>query len=362
MARLVIDGGDLKAAYRGKRVLITGHTGFKGSWLTICLRELGAEIAGYALEPETKNDLFVQARLEKALRHTVADVRDLSSLQQAFESFAPEYVFHLAAQPLVRRSFVEPKLTFDTNVAGSVNVLEAVRNTPSVRALVYVTSDKCYRNREWSWGYRENDELGGHDPYSASKAAAEIVFASYVDSFFFQRPTLGAASARAGNVVGGGDWAVDRIVPDCMRSLIKGEPIKLRNPASTRPWQHVLEPVVAYLTLGAKLFEDPSAFGGAWNIGPAVKSIRTVEELARSIVDEWGSGEVKALRNDNEPHEAQLLHLNCDKAELRLGWRPRWDFERTIKETVAWYSAVHKGADSARVSRDQACRYLEELR
>jgi CDP-glucose 4,6-dehydratase len=341
-------------------VLITGHTGFKGSWLAICLQQLGAKVAGYALAPETPNDLFVQAGLAPTLDHVVADIRDLAELQRVFARVQPECVFHLAAQPLVRRSFEEPKLTFDTNVGGSVNLLECVRATPSVRALVYVTSDKCYRNREWTWGYRENDELGGHDPYSASKAAAELLFASYADSFFFERPTLGAATARAGNVIGGGDWAADRIVPDCIRALSRGEPITLRNPGSTRPWQHVLEPVVAYLLLGARLLADPAAFRGAWNIGPRIESIRTVAQLATAVVAEWGAGEVRTETAPGQPHEARLLHLNCDKADQHLGWRPRWDFERTIAETVSWYAATSRGEDAAGVSQAQARRYLEE--
>jgi CDP-glucose 4,6-dehydratase len=359
MARMV--SAALDAAYQGRRVLITGHTGFKGSWLAICLRQLGAEVAGYALAPESPNDLFVRAGVERGLHHTVGDVRDLRTLQREFDRFRPDCVFHLAAQPLVRRSFAEPKLTFDTNVGGSVNLLEAVRATPSVRALVFVTSDKCYRNHEWVWGYRENDELGGHDPYSASKAAAEIVFSSYVDALFHARPTLGAASARAGNVIGGGDWAADRIVPDCIRALSDRQPVVLRNPASTRPWQHVLEPVVAYLLLAARLLEQPAAYAGAWNIGPRVESIRTVEALATAIVAAWGSGTVRVERSAVQPHEATLLHLNCDKAHQYLGWRPRWDFERTIAETVGWYAAVHGGADAGAVSEAQARRYLEEL-
>lgn len=353
---------ELLVAYRGRRVLVTGHTGFKGSWLTICLRQLGAEIAGYALAPESSHDLFVRAGLERGVRHVVDDVRDLGALQRLFTSFQPECVFHLAAQPLVRRSFLEPKLTFDTNVGGSVNVLEAVRETPSVRALVYVTSDKCYRNVEWTWGYRENDPLGGHDPYSASKAAAEILFSAYADSFFSHRPELGAASARAGNVIGGGDWAADRILPDCIRALSQDEPVTLRNPASTRPWQHVLEPVVAYLLLGARLLSAPAQFGGAWNIGPRIESIRTVEDLARAVVGAWGTGDVRIETLGGQPHEARLLHLNCDKADRQLGWRPKWDFERTVAETVAWYSAVHRGEDAATVSEAQARRYLEEWR
>lgn len=358
MASVVVD--ELKSAYAGKRVLVTGHTGFKGSWLTMVLRELGAEIAGYALEPETDRDLFVTAGLRNAVRHTAADIRDLQSLQTAFDSFEPEFVFHLAAQPLVRRSFANPKLTFDTNVGGSVNLLEAVRSTPSVRSLVFVTSDKCYRNHEWTWGYREIDELGGHDPYSASKAAAEIVFSSYTDALFGGRPSLGAASVRAGNVVGGGDWSEDRIVPDCVRALEEGKPIEIRSPESTRPWQHVLEPIVAYLLVGARLRAEPQTFRGAWNIGPGTESIRTVEQLVREMISNWGAGEIRISRSSAAPKEATFLHLNCDKADRQLGWRPIWKFARTIAETVGWYQSVGRGSDAAEASIAQVHNYLEE--
>lgn len=358
MARVVVD--ELRSAYAGKRVLVTGHTGFKGSWLTLCLRHFGAEVAGIALEPDEPDSLFVQARVADGINHNTADIRDGDAVSSLLKSFKPETVFHLAAQALVRRSFSESKLTFDTNVGGSVNVLEAVRHSPSVRSLVYVTSDKCYLNREWTFRYRENDRLGGHDPYSASKAAAEIVYASYVASFFAERATLGTASMRAGNVVGGGDWAVDRIVPDCVRALARSQPILLRNPDSTRPWQHVLEPVVAYLIMGARLLDDPLRFTGAWNIGPRIESTRTVGELADAFVAEWGSGKIERAPHSVQPHEAKLLHLNCDKAHSELKWRPRWDFERTIKETVAWYSGVVRGGDPAKLSADQLRRYLEE--
>ena len=243
---------DLLAAFAGKRVLVTGDTGFKGSWLCMWLHRLGAEVTGFALPPKLDIDHFNLLRLDRVIRHVDGDIRDLPALQRAFEEFQPEILFHLAAQSLVRYSYDEPKLTFDTNVGGSINVLECVRATPSLRAVVYVTSDKCYRNKEWIWGYRENDELGGRDPYSASKAAAELVFSAYVDSYFAQRSALGIASVRAGNVIGGGDWAADRIVPDSIKSLQAHQPILLRNPNATRPWQHVLEPLSGYLVLASQ--------------------------------------------------------------------------------------------------------------
>jgi CDP-glucose 4,6-dehydratase len=270
-----------------------------------------------------------------------------------FQEVQPEFVFHLAAQPLVRFSYDDPKLTFDTNVGGSVNILEAVRATPSIRALIYVTSDKCYRNKEWLWGYRENDELGGRDPYSASKAAAELVFSSYQDSFFSKRSGFGAASVRAGNVIGGGDWAADRIVPDCIRSLQNNEPIVLRNPGATRPWQHVLDPLSGYLQAAIALYHDPAGFSGAWNFGPDDSSIRSVKDLAEKIIVSWGEGRIEVSPQQNAPHEATLLHLNCDKSRQLLGWRPCWDVDRAVAETVRWYREVVAGRPVLDISRQQ---------
>lgn len=345
--------------FRGRRVLVTGDTGFKGSWLCLWLHQLGAEVFGYALPPEQENDHYNLLGLETLIKHATGDIRDQVSVQKAFNQFQPEIVFHLAAQPLVRYSYVEPKLTFDTNVAGSVNILEAVRLCDSVKSFVYVTSDKCYRNNEWVWGYRENDELGGHDPYSASKAAAELVFSSYQDSFFHSRLGFGAATVRAGNVIGGGDWAQDRIVPDAIRALQSGTSIKVRNPNSTRPWQHVLEPLSGYLLTAVMLLNEPKQFSGAWNFGPDSKSIRTVGELAQMIVDGWGSGEMENAIHNNAPHEANLLHLNCDKAHQKMNWYPKWDADRAISETVNWYRDVHHGVSAIEVTTKQIHAYME---
>lgn len=350
---------DIAQTFRGKRVLVTGHTGFKGSWLSLWLHQMGAQVLGYALPPERDDDHFNLLGLAHKIEHVVGDIRDLAAVRQAFDRFQPEIVFHLAAQPLVRYSYAEPKLTFDTNVGGSVNILEAVRTTPSVRALVYVTSDKCYRNHEWIWGYRENDELGGHDPYSASKAAAELVFSSYQDSFFLTRAGFGAASVRAGNVIGGGDWALDRIVPDAIRALRADKPIALRNPNSTRPWQHVLEPLSGYLMIAARLLREPQRYAGAWNFGPRGESIRTVQALAEAAARQWGGGKVQVAQEANAVHEAGLLHLNCDKAHQLLGWHPLWDFERTVAETVQWYREVTSGASALDVSSRQIRNYME---
>jgi CDP-glucose 4,6-dehydratase len=350
---------ELASYFAGRRVLVTGHTGFKGSWMALWLMRMGARVCGFALAPDSAQGHFQQLKLERLIEHRIGDISDAAAVTRCFEEFQPEIVFHLAAQSLVRHSYAQPKRTFDVNVAGSVNILEGCRNTASVQALVYVTSDKAYRNNEWVWGYRENDELGGHDPYSASKAAAEIVFSAYCDSFFRQRKGFGAASVRAGNVIGGGDWADDRIVPDCIRALLAGLPIDVRNPTSTRPWQHVLEPLHGYLTVAARLLADPHAYTGAWNFGPATGSVKTVIELAQLIVGIWGSGELQVAPQSNAVHEARLLHLSCDKAHQLLNWYPRWDAGEAISETVHWYRAViAEGGDALAISSAQIDKYM----
>lgn len=354
----MVSGQLLKTVFGGRRVLVTGDTGFKGSWLCLWLHQLGAQVLGYALPPERKEDHFNLLGLENLIEHVTGDIRDYASVQGTFNRFQPEILFHLAAQPLVRYSYAEPKLTFDTNVAGSVNILEATRACESVKAFVYVTSDKCYRNNDWIWGYRENDELGGHDPYSASKAAAELVFSAYQNSFFHSRPNFGAATVRAGNVIGGGDWAEDRIVPDSIRSLKAGKPIYLRNPYSTRPWQHVLVPLSGYLLTAARLFNEHQRYSGAWNFGPDAQSIRTVGDLAQMIVAEWGSGRVELAQQTDALHEARLLHLNCDKAHQLMQWRPKWDAERAVAETVIWYRSVLAGNNALEISSRQILQYM----
>jgi CDP-glucose 4,6-dehydratase len=350
---------DLRATFQGKRVLVTGSTGFKGSWLACWLGMLGAEVHGYALPPERKEDLFGATGLEKHIHQEFGDIRDYTKLHDFFQAVRPAFVFHLAAQPLVRRSYLEPKLTVDTNVGGSLNVLEAVRNTPGIRALVYITSDKCYLNQEWCWGYRENDLLGGKDPYSASKAAAEIIFAAYSSSFFDDRREFGAASARAGNVMGGGDWSPDRIVPDCIRALKEEQPIRLRLPEATRPWQHVLEPLAGYLVLAQRLLDNPGQFRGSYNFGPDTATMKTVKELAEAIIREWGRGSIELAEKEKGYAEAGLLHLNSDKARQMLGWRPRWDFQETVERTVGWYREYLEGSDPLRLTRAQIQEYME---
>ena len=349
-------------SFRGKRIFITGHTGFKGSWLTFLLKELDAEIMGYALSPEPGPSHFEFLGLESKINHITGDIRDAHSLKSAIQSFEPEIVFHLAAQALVKKSYADPVLTFETNVMGSVNLLDAVRHCSTVRSLVYITSDKCYENREWVWGYREHDKLGGHDPYSASKASAEILFSAYARSFLFSRATLGAATARAGNVIGGGDWAADRIVPDCIRAIESKSQIRLRNPSATRPWQHVLEPLSGYLILAIKLYDNPQKYGGSWNFGPSTSEVRTVHDVAKCIVETLGRGSIEIAGDKNQQHEAKLLQLNCDKAQQELGWRPRWTVEKTFSATAEWYKGKMEGGNAEDISRAQLQEFFPELK
>ena len=328
--------------YKNKRVLVIGDTGFKGSWLSYWLSKMGAGVYGYALPPTKQISHYSLLSLDKIIEHENGDIRDSESLLKVFNKVKPEIVFHLAAQALVSKSYIDPKNTFEINIMGSVNVLEVVKKSNTVKSLVYVTSDKCYENKEWIWGYRENDELGGYDPYSASKASAEIIFSSYKNSFFNDKREIGLASVRAGNVIGGGDWSVDRIIPDCINFLKNNEKIILRNPEATRPWQHVLEPLSGYLMLGKELYNDP-CFSGSWNFGPNIKSIKTVEEVANLIIKIYGSGNIKYKEKSITYHESTLLQLNCDKANSLLKWYPQWSFKKTIKKTINWYQDYFKG-------------------
>jgi CDP-glucose 4,6-dehydratase len=327
--------------YKNKKVLVTGHTGFKGSWLAIWLKELGADVIGYSLDPPGTPNNFQSSKLEEKISHVHGDILDPDRLTATFQKYQPEFVFHLAAQPLVRLSYDEPKLTFDTNIGGTVNVFEAVRKTASVKVLVNITSDKCYENREWIWGYRENDPMGGHDPYSASKGCAELVFGAYLKSFFSPKAlkgrSIGAASVRAGNVVGGGDWGKDRLVPDCIRALSEGRAIEIRNPRAVRPWQHVLEPLGGYLQLGAALLRDSEEYSGVWNFGPDDSSHLTVAEMADRLIQYWGAGSWKDLSDPHALHEAMLLKLNCDKAHARLRWHGVFCIDECLRMTASWY-------------------------
>ncbi len=330
--------------YKNKKVLVIGDTGFKGSWLSYWLSLMEADVYGYSLPPADKVSHYSLLSLDKIVKHENGDIRDLEYLLKVFNEIKPQIVFHLAAQALVSKSYINPKDTLETNIMGSVNVLEAVKKSNTVRSLIYITSDKCYKNKEWIWGYRENDELGGHDPYSASKASAEIIFSSYRNSFFNDNREIGLASVRAGNVIGGGDWSVDRIVPDCVKFLKNNETIILRNPNAIRPWQHVLEPLSGYLMLAEELYKD-SSFSGSWNFGPNTESVKTVEEVANLIIEIYGSGNIKYIEKSNTYHESNLLQLNCDKAKSLLKWYPNWSFNETIKRTIIWYKDYYKGLE-----------------
>jgi CDP-glucose 4,6-dehydratase len=352
--------GDALAHVRGRRVLVTGHTGFKGSWLALLLHDAGAQVHGYALAPEHADDHFTLLGLDRMVHHEVGDVRDADRLARAVAAARPEIVFHLAAQALVRRGYADPRGTFETNVLGTANLLEAVRATDAVRSVVVVTSDKCYENVETTRGYREDDRLGGKDPYSASKAAAEMVAAAWSRSWFAPGSRVALATVRAGNVVGGGDWCEDRLVPDAIRSLRRGEPLVVRHPHATRPWQHVLEPIAGYLLVVAALETRRHEVAEPWNFGPPERAAHTVMDVAREAVRIWGAGEVRVGDAASDMPEATLLHLNCDKARARLGWAPRWDFARTMHETVSWYRRVHDGERAADVTRAQASAYLAD--
>jgi CDP-glucose 4,6-dehydratase len=342
--------------FRGKTVMLTGQTGFKGAWLAIWLREMGAKVIGYALPPETNPSLFLLAGLQGRINSINGDIRDLYNLASVIDRSCPEIIFHLAAQSLVSRSYKEAVETFGSNVMGVVNLLEACRNQQSVRAIVIVTSDKCYENRESGEAYSEEDRLGGRDPYSSSKACAEIVTASYRYSFFSKEQGRGLASARAGNVIGGGDWSEDRLVPDCLKSLEKSETIIVRNPGSVRPWQHVLEPLSGYLSLAERLYNEPAAFSDAWNFGPSESACVAVQALVESIIEKWGSGDWKRPDTEQSFKEACTLRLESSKASRRLGWKPRWDIGTAVTKTVQWHKAYLDGADIYRL----CCRQIDE--
>jgi CDP-glucose 4,6-dehydratase len=344
--------------YQGKNVFVTGHTGFKGSWLSAWLLKLGAKVTGYALPPAYDESHFELLGLERRMRHVVGNVCDLEHLTHAMTEAKADIVFHLAAQALVRESYRDPRTTFDTNVMGGVNVCEAVGRVDSIRTLVFITSDKCYRNVDWEWGYRETDELGGRDPYSASKGCAELVFAAYWTSFLSKAGRVNAASTRAGNVIGGGDWAKDRLIPDCVRALRQKEAIEIHHPDATRPWQHVLEPLGAYLHLGRRLGGPQGAdYCKSWNFGPNNSANKNVGEVVRDVIKLWGSGEVKVERDPNAPHEDHWLQLNCDRADHYLNWKPTWNYPESIRETVHWYRAYQDGAKVPALTDSQIEKY-----
>ncbi len=333
--------------YKGRKVLITGHTGFKGTWLTLWLKILGAEVIGYSLEPPTNPSIFESCGLQDHLDHIQGDIRDHEHILSVFQTCQPEFVFHLAAQSLVRLSYKKPRQTYDTNVMGTINVLEAARATESVRVIINVTSDKCYENREWVWGYRENDPMGGHDPYSSSKGCAELVTSAYIKSFFPPEKygkdhQVALASARAGNVIGGGDWGTDRLVPDCIRALNQNKEIVIRYPEAIRPWQHVLEPLYGYLLLGTKLWENGPEYSTAWNFGPADIEAKTVKDVVEKICKLWGNGRY-VTDKQSHPHEAHWLRLDCSRAKIKLGWKPKFSVESSLEKTIEWYKIFYSG-------------------
>lgn len=345
--------------FKDKRVLITGHTGFKGSWLTLLLNEIGSKVIGFSKPLDKTNKHFNLINIKKDIISIEGDIRDEKKLNLVFAKYKPEIVFHLAAQSIVKISYDDPLNTFSTNVIGSLNILNAVNKCKSVKSLVYITSDKCYENKEWVWGYREGDELGGHDPYSASKASAEILFSSYNRSFFNSKKNFQAASARAGNVIGGGDWAKNRLIPDCIRAIQKNEYLKIRNPNSTRPWQHVLEPISGYLKLSYNLYMNKSDFRGSWNFGPPSQNVMNVKEVTEKIHKVLERGKLKIIKNKTNFHEANLLQLNCDKANQFLSWEPKWDLDKTLKNTALWYKRYFEKDDPQEITLDQIKEYFE---
>jgi len=346
--------------WKGKRVLITGHTGFKGSWLVCWLQLLGSEVCGYALAPETTPNLFENLHLADQVTSITADVRDLTSLAEAVHQFQPEIVFHLAAQPLVRRSYRAPLETYTTNVIGTINVLEAVRAVESVRSVVVVTTDKVYENKGWLWSYRENERLGGFDPYSTSKACAELATASYRNSFFSESRTL-IATARAGNVIGGGDWSEDRLLPDVFRSLIFGEKLLIRNPDSIRPWQHTLESLAGYLMLAEKLFQGQRAFADAFNFGSSEEDAKTVGWILEEIKGQWGEPVTWEMARGAQPHEARILKLDSTKARAELNWSPKLKISEAIGLTVEWYRDFRDEKDLLETTRRQIEFYQDKI-
>jgi CDP-glucose 4,6-dehydratase len=352
-----------KTFWQGKKVFITGHTGFKGSWLCLWLHSLGAEVTGYALQPPTQPSLFELCRIDGVITSIIGDVRNEDKLLRTMQEVRPDIVIHMAAQPLVRDSYKNPVETYAINVMGTVNLLEAVRNCKSVKSVVNVTTDKCYENKEWIWGYRENESLGGYDPYSNSKACSELVTASYRNSFFnpteYDKHGVAIASARAGNVIGGGDWAVDRLIPDCIKALMNNQKIIIRNPNAIRPWQHVLEPLSGYLMLAQKLYEDGVNYAEGWNFGPNDNEAKSVEWLVQKMCEMWDGQADYEIDQGTHPHEAHYLKLDCSKAKMRLNWYPKWTLEQTLQNIAEWFISYQQKRDMRIVCLDQIADYMK---
>jgi len=350
--------------FENKKVLITGHTGFKGAWLSLLLHKLGAKVYGYALAPPTRPSLFEEAQLDEFVTSTIGDIRDFQKLKATISRIKPEVIIHMAAQPLVRASYKDPIETYSTNVMGTVNLFEAIRQTSGIKAVVNVTTDKCYENREWYWGYRENEPMGGYDPYSNSKGCSELVTASFRYSFFnpkdYQLHGVALASARAGNVIGGGDWAEDRLIPDFIRAIATGKQLFIRSPYAIRPWQYVLEPLNGYLCLAAKLLEEGPLFAEPWNFGPDEGDAQNVEWITKKICELWGDTASYQIDTNPQPHEANYLKLDCSKAKAQLGWAPKWDIHTTINSIVDWNKARLRGEDIREICNRQINQYFND--
>ena len=356
---------DLENFYKNKTVLVTGHTGFKGSWISIWLNKMGAKLIGYSKDIKTKKDNFVLSNLQEKMIDERGDIADFNKLNSVIQKYKPEIVFHLAAQALVKYSYMEPIETYMTNVIGTLNLLEACKNEPSVKQIVVITTDKCYENNEWEWGYREIDALGGYDPYSSSKACVEIMIKSYRNSFFnikdYDVHKKAVATVRAGNVIGGGDWSQNRIIPDCIRKLEENEKITIRNPSSTRPWQHVLEPIGGYLLLGYKLSQDYAKYSTSFNFGPEYANTKQVKDVVTNVIKYYGKGEYEIKQEDNSSHEAKSLGLDISKAKFMLGWSPVWDIDMAVQKTVEWYKD-YKTKDAYEICLEQIEQYEGECK
>jgi CDP-glucose 4,6-dehydratase len=349
------------AFWKGKRVFLTGHTGFKGGWLSLWLSYLGAEVKGYSLAPPTEPNLFDAIRLGSYIDSELGDIRDSAKISKSMRDFNPDILIHMAAQPLVRLSYVEPIETYSTNVMGTLSVLEAARKCPNLRAIVNITTDKCYENREWEWGYRENEPMGGHDPYSNSKGCAELITSAYRKSFFNNPDGPALASARAGNVIGGGDWAADRLIPDILRAFENETPVIIRNPQATRPWQHVLEPLSGYLILAQALWQKGDKFAEGWNFGPKDEDVEPVAWILDRMVSFWGAGASWQLDRGDHPHEAKYLKLDISKARMHLSWTPTWRLESTLHKIVAWHRAWLANEKMDSYSIDEIKRYMADM-
>jgi len=355
-----------QAFWKGKKVFVTGHTGFKGSWLSIWLKSMGAELVGYALPPPSQPSMFEMAKIAEGMTSIEGDVRDLEDLKKVFKQHQPEIVIHMAAQALVHDSYRDPVTTYTTNIIGTMNVLEAVRHTDSVRVVVSITSDKCYENVEWVWGYRENDRMGGHDPYSSSKGCAELLISAYRDSFFnpkdYQKHGVALASTRAGNVIGGGDWSGDRLVPDIMRAIMENEPVLIRRPHAIRPWQFVLEPLRGYLSLAERLWEEGPEYAEGWNFGPDIEEIQPVSWIVKYLTAHWGEDASWVLDKAEHPHEDHFLKLDTTKAKSLLQWTPALNLPTVLDWIVEWYKGYHSGECMRTVTEAQIAQYVSRLK